>query len=228
MEKRSTVLKNNNYFLTIVVTNYNKMPYLEYLVKYFKDYYHNEHIEIIFIDDSSTDGSIDILKTLSETENVRVLKNSRNSGIGSVRNHGLREAHGKYITFVDGDDILMDNYGYELFSYVVRYGIYAEKKVDVFNFLLMSYPDGGIITNDKDLVINKVYRKEFLEKHKLKFPSARAGEDVEFNELVFAKNPKIYNIPKVLYLHNKISDGLSHTSVLKMEENNNEKTIKTA
>ena len=62
--------------------------------------------EMLVIDDCSTDSSLKILKELSEKDNrVKILLNKQNSGAAVSRNYGLREAKGKWIAFLDSDDL---------------------------------------------------------------------------------------------------------------------------
>ena len=61
-------------------------------------------IEIICVDDGSTDGSLDILKEYA-TEDSRIqIIEQKNAGAGAARNNGMRHATGKYLSFLDSDD----------------------------------------------------------------------------------------------------------------------------
>jgi glycosyltransferase involved in cell wall biosynthesis len=61
-------------------------------------------IEILAINDGSTDGSLEILQSAAENDKRIVILNQNNEGLSSARNHGLRHARGKWIAFVDSDD----------------------------------------------------------------------------------------------------------------------------
>jgi glycosyltransferase involved in cell wall biosynthesis len=71
----------------------------------------DEGVEIVFVDDASTDGSPSILAQLltSHPHRVRVLRHDRNKGISAARNTLLHAAHGNYIWFIDSDDLLEPN-----------------------------------------------------------------------------------------------------------------------
>ena len=76
-----------------------------------------QNIEIVLIDDGSTDTSLSIIEQLSISDNRIIFATQSNAGAAKARNIGLSLATGKYITFVDGDDMLSpnaisDNIGY--------------------------------------------------------------------------------------------------------------------
>ena len=66
-----------------------------------------QDIEIIAVDDASTDGSYALLlETFSSNEKVRLFRQPENKGVGAARNRGLTEASGEYIAFLDSDDAM--------------------------------------------------------------------------------------------------------------------------
>ena len=72
-------------------------------------------LEVIVVDDCSTDGTADFVKSIAD-ERVHYLRNEKNSGLEFNRMIGLRQARGKYITFLDDDDYYTD---YEFFAKAV-------------------------------------------------------------------------------------------------------------
>jgi len=90
--------------ITIVIPVYNAEPYLEKcLSSVLGQIYKN--IEVILIDDCSTDNSFAIVRDFEKHDNrIRVFQNEKNSLVGFSRNLGIREAKGEYIWFVDADD----------------------------------------------------------------------------------------------------------------------------
>ena len=67
--------------------------------------------ELIIIDDCSTDGSFEYIKELTKDDSrIKVFQTSKNSGSAAARNIGLKHATGRYITFLDSDDLLDPNY----------------------------------------------------------------------------------------------------------------------
>lgn len=97
-----------------------------------------QDIEIICIDDGSTDNSLAILKEWEAKDSRIHIFQQQNNGPSAARNKGLKFARGEYITFVDADDM-------------VKKGIYAtsmkliqKNNLDVFSFAIESYPSGNI------------------------------------------------------------------------------------
>ena len=89
--------------VSVIIPVYNVEPYLKQCMdsvvgQTLKD------IEIICVDDGSTDGSLDILKEYA-TEDSRIqIIEQKNAGAGAARNNGMRHATGKYLSFLDSDD----------------------------------------------------------------------------------------------------------------------------
>ena len=75
--------------------------------------------EWIIVDDCSTDGSFEYIKELSkEQPRIKVFKTSKNSGTAVARNIALSHSNGKYITFLDSDDLLDPNYLEEQIEFI--------------------------------------------------------------------------------------------------------------
>lgn len=92
--------------ISVIIPLYNAEKYIsECVISVLNQTWSN--IEVIIIDDGSTDNSLAIAKEF-EAENVKVLS-QQNKGASAARNKGLREAKGDYIQFLDADDLLSKN-----------------------------------------------------------------------------------------------------------------------
>lgn len=92
--------------VSVIVPVYNAKDYLLQTAEYIKNQTLKE-IEIIYVDDGSTDGSRDLLEKIKEEdERVQILY-QQNSYAGVARNNGLEKATGKYVVFWDADDIFL-------------------------------------------------------------------------------------------------------------------------
>jgi glycosyltransferase involved in cell wall biosynthesis len=67
-------------------------------------------IELLIVNDGSTDGSLELAKKLSEAHPSIQVLDQKNSGVAAARNHGIGVANGKYILPLDGDDLISTNY----------------------------------------------------------------------------------------------------------------------
>ncbi len=96
------------YDVSVILPVYNVEEYIEQCVKSILQQ-SCKNIELIIVDDGSTDKSIDIVEEIASVDDrVKILK-QENKGAGAARNYGLREAKGKYLSFLDADDFF-DNY----------------------------------------------------------------------------------------------------------------------
>jgi glycosyltransferase involved in cell wall biosynthesis len=97
-----------NNKVSIVVPIFNTEKFLvECLNSILVQTYKN--IELILINDGSTDGSLDICKGFAEKDNRIIIIDKENTGVSNSRNVGIKKATGEYITFVDSDDWIEQN-----------------------------------------------------------------------------------------------------------------------
>lgn len=93
--------------LTIIIPVYNIKEHIERCVSSLGNI-SDTQIEILIIDDGSTDGSDIVCDKLSQTNKSVKVIHQQNMGLSEARNTGIRNASGDYIFFVDGDDYLSD------------------------------------------------------------------------------------------------------------------------
>ena len=159
-----------------------------------------KNIEIILINDDSTDNTTNILKYYSKLDTRIKVVNKNNGGVASARNLGVTLAKGKYIDFVDPDDFI------ELNTYEILYNLAEKYELDMItykynNFYYEFEPKiikikkenlyfGDIenfVFNITGSSINKFYRA-FLFKsknHQFTFPSLNMGEDLILNYHIY-------------------------------------------
>jgi len=91
--------------VSIIMPNFNGAAYVcETIESVLAQTYTNW--ELLFVDDCSTDASLSLIAQYEDSR-IRILKNSKNSGAAASRNYALREAKGKWIAFLDADDLWM-------------------------------------------------------------------------------------------------------------------------
>ena len=154
-----------------------------------------KEIEIICVDDGSTDSSPLILEKYAGRDfRIRILK-QQNSGQGMARNLGIKEARGRYIGFVDSDDWISANYFEKLFTVAQKNDADVSSTTGVFlahgsrmdvrksvgvqlDAVILSDEDRRSTILTTGITVNKLYRRDFLNAHSIFFPEKRVfGED---------------------------------------------------
>lgn len=193
------------YKISVIVPVYNAEKYLKETIESLVNQT-LKGIEIIFVNDGSTDESLNILNEYKECENVKVIS-QENKGVIEARINGVKIANGKYITFVDNDDIL------ELNMYEKMYKEAKKDDADVVICNYSFYPK-GVRTKGKwfkeyrgvkdwhfiernTLLWNKIVKKELLESVDIIALFREIGEGAYTNILLEAK--KIVTIKDELY-----------------------------
>jgi GT2 family glycosyltransferase len=94
--------------VSIVIPVYNAAPYLEECLRSVTDQTYKS-IEVIIINDGSTDNSVEIIEKLSGNDSRFTLYSQENFGLGFTRNRGIKLSKGEFIFFLDSDDLLPTN-----------------------------------------------------------------------------------------------------------------------
>ena len=128
----------SNPLLSVVIPVFNVEKYLpECLDSVLNQKY--ENIEIIAIDDGSTDNSLNILKKYAkENSNITVLS-QENSGPSVARNKGVKYAKGKYVHFLDADDFILP----ETYSSLIK--MMMDNELDLIQFSAEPFLSGAKI-----------------------------------------------------------------------------------
>lgn len=169
-----------------------------------------KEIEIICIDDGSTDSSSAIVRSLQQSDNRIRLEHQRNQGPGVARNLGIELAQGEYIAFMDADDKYPSDKVLERLYTCASLnkalicggsisGAYTEDEKQC-NFLKEEWIEY------KDYQYNSfffrfIYKRTFLEKKQIHFPSYRVYEDPVFFMRAFVTAEKFYAIPDIVYFY---------------------------
>lgn len=180
--------------VTVIVAAYNVELYIEELMESLVNQTY-KNLEILVFDDGSKDKTPKLLDKFAEKYMQIKIIHQENIGLGATRNHGIKAATGKYITFVDGDDVLpltayeklvatLEQTGSEMASgYVKR--INSEK-----TFSTWLFKNAIRMTNVKtnirerlELVFdstawNKLYNLEFMRRNNLYYPENKLYEDI--------------------------------------------------
>lgn len=94
---------NASPLASVIIPVYNVRPYLRECVKSVSSQTY-QNLEIIVVDDGSTDGSGELCDELGRADDRIVVFHKENGGLSDARNYGLGHAHGEWVSFVDSDD----------------------------------------------------------------------------------------------------------------------------
>lgn len=124
--------------ISVLVSAYNVAPWLPRCLDsiLFQTY---QNLEVIVVDDGSTDGTATILDSYAKKDERIVAIHQDNAGLVAVRETGIARANGNYVTFVDGDDAIMPDMYERLLTNAMRYE--ADISHCGMNFV---FPDGHI------------------------------------------------------------------------------------
>ena len=178
-----------------------------------------DDIEYIFVDDSTPDNSISILrKVLSEYPNrekqVKILRHEKNKGLAQARQTGLKIASGEYIAHCDSDDWV------DVHMYEEMYNKAIEEDADVVVCDFCSTDceneqySKGLISKERENVIvdvllwriagclwNKLVRRKEYTDHDLNYPTHNMGEDTALIVQILWNAKRISYLPKPLYYY---------------------------
>lgn len=116
-----------NPLISVIIPIYNVERHLEKCLNSIVNQTY-KNLEIILINDGSTDGSGEICKKYAENDSRVIYISRENKGVSASRNEGIEKAHGDYFSFIDSDDYL------ELDAYEYLIKIIQDKKVDIVNY----------------------------------------------------------------------------------------------
>ena len=203
--------------ITIIVPVYNVEKYLKTAIdSAINQTYKN--IEIILVDDGSTDSSGKICDEYGKKDDRIIVVHQENKGLSGARNTGLDIAKGKYIMFLDSDDTFEKDACENLYNEIEKtnadfvIGNYINTKEDGskfkkpafslekyknFKLSINDYNDSFYIMNSG--VWNKIFRKSYLDKLKIRFVDRALAEDAIFTTYCFIKSENVYYIPNIVY-----------------------------
>ena len=204
----------NSIKVSIIIAVYNVAPYLEKCLDSLINQTLTE-IEILAVNDGSTDGSLDILKKYSSIDNRIHVFDKEYTGVADTRNFAFTHVQGDYIGFVDSDDYVDPE------MYEVMYKKAIETGNDVvecnLHHTFANYEDTeiGVKETDKkrllmhgrNVVWNKIYRTSWFLNTKVTFPVGLIYEDLGFYSKLVPYMDKITYVddPFVHYVQRKNS-----------------------
>lgn len=183
-------------------------------------------IEIICVDDGSTDNSFEIIENYRKSDPRVVLLRQKNQGSGKARNIGIDRAKGEYLAFLDADDFYPDS---DTIEYMYKKAI--ESQANICGGSLYKLIDSFIIkdpnkiekkyTFAKDRIVyyrdyqydygywRFIYKRDFLTRNNLYFPDYLRGQDPPFFVRAMILSQKFFALKRPTYVyrisHKKVS-----------------------
>ena len=226
-----------NDLVSIVVPVYNIVKYLPECIKSILEQTYN-NIEIILVDDGSTDASGELCNEYAQKYNNIKAIHRKNGGLGFARNTGIENATGKYVAFVDGDDFIGENHIKNLILNIVgsnsdaSYGGYCQQVGEA--YIPKENPLSGEIYEGDDIrnvflphlcgklkynitdevqmsVCMGIYSLELINKYKIRFHSEKEliSEDLIFNIDFLEKASKVCINKSCEYYYRNTEGSLS-------------------
>lgn len=213
--------------ISVIVPVYNSQKYLaECIESIINQTYKN--IELILVNDGSTDNSEEICKSyLLKNNNIKLI-NIENSGSAVARNVGIDNANGDYIAFIDSDDTIHQEMFYELISQVrktpydivscdlknisaigidiglesslLRGGYYTKKDIEELIFPYLINTDDLSQNKWPMRMVTKIYNRKFLQDNQLKFvDELKAAQDFVFSVATIYKASNFFYLKEAYY-----------------------------
>lgn len=221
--------------ISVIIPAYNIENYIERCVKTVCEQTY-ENLEIIVIDDGSTDQTGKIIDRLAENDSRIISIHKENAGVSAARNTGLDIAKGEYIGFVDGDDLIEK----DMYEILVSNAIKYETDISHCGYQMVFPNRVDYYYNTKETIIqdnyqgvydlikadkvepglcNKLYKKEIIGDSRLE-EEIRINEDLLFNYILFKKARKsvFEDLPKYHYMVRKNSASTSSIDINKLRD----------
>lgn len=215
----------NTPLLSVISPVYNKGKYLEQTIASFRPGQESD-VELIFVDDGSTDRSPEILRSLEKYPNVRILT-QENKGAPAARNAGFEASSGRYIWFFDADDYVnegslrtvkahLQNMKAQLltadYTNVTHDGRFLEE---------VRYAGSRLAITRKDKLLyaylappypgNKIYVREVIDRHHIRFADVRLAQDLNFYLKYLAYVDRIEYVQESLTNYRVVDGSISHS-----------------
>lgn len=215
--------------VSVIVPVYNAEKYVQDCIKSIVGQTY-KNIELILVDDKSTDHSLALMHKMQECDTrIRIVCHECNSGPGATRNTGISCSLGKWIFFVDSDDIIQSDMIETMVScaeendvecVVCNFdsnrmeGYFGEPKLISQEEYRQQYFEMFPPTTYVGSNCNKCYKSDIIKEHALFFDSEeRFAEDFRFHVNYMDYVSKIYILPETFYLYNQHEQSLTTSGV---------------
>ena len=231
----------SNPKVSIIIPVFNSENLLKDCLKSVKNQTLND-IEIICVDDGSTDSSSEILDDFSKKDSRFKIFHQKNHGAGFSRNVALKKVTGEFILFLDSDDWIEKDTCEKLYYHAINLNsdvvlfdavrhLPNNQSIDLIHFLGNERnKDFSSLSFDykfiKDKVLNayfgviwsKFYKTSFIKENKIEFPNHKLYNDVEFHIKSLLLSKRISYYPKIFYHYVRIGQNSLQTVFVSSKE----------
>lgn len=207
--------------VSFIVIAYNIEEYIEHCLKsIINQKLENTKIdiEIVFVDDGSTDKTLEKVKKISETEPRLKIITQKNKGANEARKTGFRNAEGQYLIFVDGDDWIREDFIEIMYKkikdsdldivccnyyLVLKNRKLIKNKMKKYEYICENkYLELMLQQKVSNNLWGKILKKDFIQKTEfMNFSGISRGEDLVDNILFGIEKPKVLMCEEFLYYY---------------------------
>lgn len=215
--------------VTLIIAIYKSAPFMQKLMESVFNQTH-KNLEIILVDDGSPDNSGDLCDEYAkQDERVKVI-HKQNGGVCDARNAGMKIMTGEYVSVIDGDDWIEQDYVDYLLNLAVSYNAEMSLTDSVFTTRdrQQTTEDNVEIWSPEAMVEcvlyssmpigpwNKLYRTDFLRKNSIIYDTLPSGETLYFVTRVANYNPRIIKGHRRVYNYrmNNVNSALTSRAVM--------------
>ena len=217
--------------VSVIIPIYNMEKYLEQCLDSIMSQT-LEEIEVICINDGSTDGSVEILKKYElQYKNIKII-HQENSGVGKSRNHGMEVAQGEFVAFMDPDDFYPGNdvleslfYGAKENDVLICGGSYCSIKEEILITKYFGVHQGYAFAFNQKMKYRNyqfhsgfqrfIYNTDHLKKNNIYFPYYSRYQDPPFLVKALSSVDEFFALKKCTYCyrigHNKLQLTMKKT-----------------
>ena len=156
-----------------------------------------DYLNVYIVNDFSDKDYSESVKFFSNFMNIKEIKLDKNSGPGTARQYGIDNSEGKFIVFIDSDDVFSNCYAIE---YLYKKIKQAKSDIVISSFTEETDDEFKVHNNSHIWLHGKMYRRSFIEKNSIHFNNERSNEDNGFNQLFLLCNPRISVIDYNTYI----------------------------
>ncbi|MEX5412512.1 glycosyltransferase [Atlantibacter hermannii] len=218
--------------LSLIIAVYNGEKFLSTFFESIKNQ-HLSHVELIVVNDGSTDGSADIIERYAQQFSEFTVLNQENGGVSAARNTGLAVARGQYVAFPDIDDVIYPG----MYNRLLEIALQNDLDVATCNGTYI-YDDGRpakkIFPSDRlsstgvlegpvwlEMALRSrkflhvtwlnIYRHDFIKQHGFRFEPGLRHQDIPWTTELLLTAKRVQYVDEALYDYLIHSASVSHT-----------------